>query len=182
MRNRIFNDKKLVIASHNQGKIREIRELLGPLNINILSAYELGIEEPEENGKTFEENALIKSKFVSKKTQLPCISDDSGICFTDLNNKPGIYSARLAREKGSFYKAMKYILKRMKKVKKRNATFVCSLSYKKENGKIITVEGKIEGNISNKIKGKIGTFSFKNGKVTQDLDIYKTDNNKFTKF
>ena len=87
MKYRIFKENKLVIASHNQGKIREIRELLQPLNIEILSAYDLKIEEPEENGCTFEENALIKSSFVSKATSLPCLSDDSGICFSDLNNE-----------------------------------------------------------------------------------------------
>ena len=96
MGSRIFKDNKLVIASHNKGKIKEINELLNPLKIDVLSAYDLEIEEPEENGKTFEENALIKSKFVSQKTRLPCISDDSGICFSDLNNEPGIYSARWA--------------------------------------------------------------------------------------
>ena len=94
MKSRVFKDNKLVIASHNQGKIKEINELLNELNIEILSAHDLRIEEPEENGFTFEENALIKSAFVSKATGLPCISDDSGICFSDLNNEPGIHSAR----------------------------------------------------------------------------------------
>jgi len=74
MKYRIFKENKLVIASHNQGKIKEIRELLQPLNIEILSAYDLKIEEPEENGCTFEENALIKSSFVSKATSyLVCL-------------------------------------------------------------------------------------------------------------
>ena len=101
---RIFKNKKLVIASHNKGKITEIKNLFKPLNIQILSAYDFDIEEPEENGLTFEENALIKSTFVTQHTGLPSISDDSGICFSDLNGDPGIYSARWAGSNKDFNK------------------------------------------------------------------------------
>ena len=114
---RVFESKKLVIASHNKGKIREIKALLKPLNIEILSAHELQITEPIEDGLTFEENALIKSKFVSKATGLPCISDDSGICFKDLNDEPGIYSARWAGEEKNFNLAMLKLIKLLKKLK-----------------------------------------------------------------
>jgi len=96
MKNRIFNGTKLVIASHNKGKIKEIRDLLDPLKIKIFSADELNIDEPDENGLSFEENAIIKSSFVSQKSGIPSLSDDSGICFPDLNDSPGIYSARWA--------------------------------------------------------------------------------------
>ena len=106
---RVFKDKKLVIASHNKGKITEIKDLLETLDIQILSAYDLDIEEPEENGLTFEENALIKSTFVTQHTGLPSISDDSGICFSDLNGDPGIYSARWAGPNKDFNKAMSKI-------------------------------------------------------------------------
>jgi XTP/dITP diphosphohydrolase len=109
MNRRIFKDKKLVIASHNKGKIIAIKDLLTPLNIDILSAYDFNIEEPEENGATFEENALIKSSFVTQKTGLPSISDDSGICFYDLDGDPGIYSARLAGLNKDFNLAMSKI-------------------------------------------------------------------------
>ena len=115
---RVFEEKKLVIASHNKGKIREIKELLKPLNIKILSAHELQITEPIEDGLTFEENALIKSKFVSKATNLPCISDDSGICFKDLNDEPGIYSARWSGEEKNFNLAMLKVKKAIEKIKK----------------------------------------------------------------
>ena len=84
------------------------------------------------------------------------ISDDSGLCIKALQNKPGIYSARLAKRHGSFFNAMKFILKKMKKIKKRSATFVCCLSYKSKNGKIISVEGRLKGSISTKILGKKG--------------------------
>ena len=116
MKSRIFNENKLVIASHNKGKINEIYELLKPLNIKILSAYDLKIKEPEENGSTFEQNALIKSSFVSSQTGLPCISDDSGICFSDLNGKPGIYSARWSGENKDFDLAMLKVNKDIKKI------------------------------------------------------------------
>ena len=106
MKKRIFEENKLVIASHNQGKIKEINELLNPLNIEVLSAHDLKGKEPLEDGRTFEENALIKSAFVSKATGFPCISDDSGICFSDLNNKPGIHSARWAGKEKNFDLAM----------------------------------------------------------------------------
>ena len=116
---RVFEGKKLVIASHNKGKIIEIKELLKPLNIEIISAHELKIMEPIENGLTFEENALIKSKFVSNATGLACISDDSGICFKDLNDEPGIYSARWAGKEKNFDLAMIKVNDAIEKVKKQ---------------------------------------------------------------
>ena len=85
-----------------------------------MSAYDLKIEEPEENGCTFEENALIKSSFVSNATRLPCLSDDSGICFSDLNNEPGIHSARWAGKNKDFDLAMFKINKAIKKINNIN--------------------------------------------------------------
>ena len=144
---RVFEEKKLVIASHNKGKIREIKELLKPLNITILSAHELQITEPIEDGLTFEENALIKSKFVSNETGLPCISDDSGICFKDLNDEPGIYSARWSGEEKNFDSAMLKVHKAIKKVVKPNlkCNFVCSLSICWPDQFDVTVSGSVEG-------------------------------------
>ena len=86
MEGKIFNQKKIVIASHNKGKIIEIKDLLEPLKIEILGANNFNLKEPIENGSSFEENALIKSSYVSKITGIPSLSDDSGICFSDLNN------------------------------------------------------------------------------------------------
>ena len=144
---RVFEEKKLVIASHNKGKIREIKELLKPLNIKILSAHELQIVEPIEDGLTFEENALIKSKFVSKETGLPCISDDSGICFKDLNDEPGIYSARWAGEDKNFDLAMLKVHKAIKNITNPNlkCNFVCSLSICWPDQFDVTVSGSVEG-------------------------------------
>ena len=158
MQYRIFKENKLVIASHNQGKIREIRELLQPLNIEILSAYDLKIEEPEENGCTFEENALIKSSFVSKATRLPCLSDDSGICFSDLNNEPGIHSARWAGKNKDFDLAMFKINKEIKKINNPNYNchFVCSLSLCWPDNYDVTVSGRIDGKFTWPPKGNKG--------------------------
>ena len=158
MKKKFFEEKKLVIASHNQGKIKEISELLNPLNIEILSAYDLNIKEPEEDGCTFEENALIKSAFVSKVTGLPCISDDSGICFSDLNNEPGIHSARWAGKEKNFDLAMLKINEAIQKIEKPsyNCYFVCALSICWPDSYNITVSGRVDGKYCWPPKGNKG--------------------------
>ena len=147
--------KKILIGTHNKGKFREISYLI-PKKYKKISPISLKIKSPKETGKTFIANSKLKVKFFSKHVNYPVISDDSGLCIKALNNKPGIYSARLAKKHGSFLKAMKFILNKLEKKKNRKATFVCSLSYKNNNGKIISVEGKLKGNISKKILGKRG--------------------------
>ena len=147
--------KKILIGTHNNGKFKEIAYLL-PKKYKKISPLELKIKSPKETGKTFKSNAKLKVKYFSKFVDYGVISDDSGLCIKALNNRPGIFSARLAKKHGSFLKAMKFILKKLKNKKNRNATFVCSLSYKDERGKIITVQGNLRGTISNKIIGKKG--------------------------
>ena len=147
--------KKILIGTHNQGKFREIAHLISK-NYKKISPKSLKINSPRETGKTFVANSKLKASFFSKFVDYPVITDDSGLCIKSLNNKPGIFSARLAKQHGSFLKAMKYILKKMKRKKDRSAFFVCSLSFKKSRGKIITVVGKINGTISTKIIGKKG--------------------------
>ena len=137
--------KKILIGTHNSGKFREIAYLLSK-KYKKISPISLKIKSPKETGKSFIANSKLKVKFFSKYVKYPVISDDSGLCIKALNNRPGIYSARMAKKCGSFSKAMKLILKKMEKKKNRKATFVCSLSYKSEK-KIITVEGKLKGNI-----------------------------------
>ena len=147
--------KKILIGTHNVGKFREIAYLISK-KYKKISPTSLKIKSPKETGKSFISNSKLKVNFFSKYVNYPVISDDSGLCIEALRNKPGIYSARLAKKHGSFFKAMKFILKKMKNKKNRKAIFVCSLSYKKNNGKIVSVEGKLKGNISNKIIGKNG--------------------------
>ena len=147
MSQRVFEGNKLVIASHNEGKIKEIRDLLKPLKIDVLSAKDFKMIEPDENGVSFEENALIKSSFVSKQSGLPSLSDDSGICFPDLNNSPGIYSARWAGKNKNFSLAMLKVYHGLKKLKKpaNNCFFICSLSLAWPDGYNVTVSGKVDG-------------------------------------
>ena len=147
--------KKILVGTHNNGKFKEIAYLL-PKKYKKISPLELKIKSPKETGNSFKSNAKLKVKFFSKFVDYAVISDDSGLCIKALNNRPGIFSARLAKKQGSFLKAMKFILRNLKNKKNRNATFVCSLSYKNEKGKITTVQGNLEGTISTKIKGKKG--------------------------
>ena len=147
--------KKILIGTHNQGKFREIAYLISK-KYKKISPISLKIKSPKETGKSFKANSKLKVNFFSRYVNYPVISDDSGLCIEALKNKPGIYSARLAKKHGSFLKAMKFILKKMRKIKNRKAFFVCSLSYKDKKGKVTTVEGKINGKISKTIKGKNG--------------------------
>ena len=147
--------KKILIGTHNKGKFKEISSLISR-KFRKINPISLKIPSPKETGKTFISNSKLKANFFSKYVDYPVISDDSGLCIKALNQKPGVYSARLAKKHGSFLKAMKYILKKMKNKKNRSATFVCSLSLKYPKKKMINVTGKLKGTISNKILGKKG--------------------------
>ena len=147
--------KKILIGTHNKGKFREISYLISK-KYKKISPISLKIKSPKETGKTFIANSKLKVKFFSKYIDFPVISDDSGLCINALNNKPGIYSARLAKKHGSFSKAMKFILKKMKTKENRSAFFICSLSYLDKNGNITSVEGKLKGNISMQMRGTNG--------------------------
>jgi XTP/dITP diphosphohydrolase len=162
--------KKILIGTHNQGKFKEISYLVSK-KYKKISPIALKIKSPNETGNTFASNSKLKVNFFSRFVDYPVISDDSGLCIKALKNKPGVHSARLAKKKGGFFQAMKFILKKLEKKKNKSAYFVCNLSYKFTNGKIISVEGKVDGKISNKIVGKKGfgydpIFIPKNEKVT----------------
>ena len=147
--------KKILIGTHNKGKFKEISYLLSK-KIKKVSPIKLKISSPRETGKTFSANSKLKAYYFSKFTKFPVISDDSGLCINALAQQPGIYSARWAIKYGGFSSAMKIILKKMKKKKNRSATFVCSLSLKYYNGKMVTAVGKIKGLIAHKILGQKG--------------------------
>ena len=152
---------KLLIGTNNKGKLREIRGLL-PKSLEIYSTSGLKIKSPIENGKTFEENSLIKASYFSKKTKMTCLSDDSGLEVDALEGAPGIYSARWGGKKGDFVKAMNRVFKELDKkiknwkTKKIKARFICALTVYRPNQKIINSVGKIEGHISPSMKGKNG--------------------------
>ena len=158
MKRYIFNDNRIVIASHNKGKIKEIMVMLKPLKIEVLSAGDFNLKEPIEDGFSFEENALIKSSYVCKNSGIPSLSDDSGICFRDLNNEPGVYSARWAGQDKNFNLAMSKINDSIKNVKtpSYDCFFVCALSLSWPNGDNVTVTGKIDGKFSWPPKGNSG--------------------------
>ena len=154
--------KKLIIGTNNKGKLKEIRDLL-PKYIKTLSTSEFKLKSPKENGKTFRQNSIIKSKYFSKKTNLICLADDSGLEIDLLNKNPGIYSARWGGKNSNFKKAIKKVYKEMNKKdknwknkKKIKARFICALSLCYLNKKIACVTGKIEGSISDKPRGKNG--------------------------
>ncbi len=152
---------KLIIGTNNKGKLREIKNLL-PKNIKIHSTSEFNLKSPVENGKTFKENSLIKSKYFSKKTGLLCLADDSGLQIDLLNKYPGIYSARWGGKHRDFYKAIKRVYRHLNrkdknwKNKKVKARFICALSISYLNKKIACVQSKVEGYISPEPKGKNG--------------------------
>ena len=147
--------KKILIGTHNKGKFKEISFLISK-KFRKINPTLLKIPSPKETGKTFTSNSKLKANFFSQYVDYPVISDDSGLCIRALNQQPGVYSARLAKRQGSFFKAMKYILNKMKNKKNRSATFVCSLSFKLPKKKPINAIGKIKGSISYNILGKNG--------------------------
>jgi XTP/dITP diphosphohydrolase len=152
---------KLLIGTNNKGKYKEITDLL-PKYIKTYSTSEFKLKSPREDGLTFTENSIIKSKHFSKKTKLICLADDSGLEIDILDKSPGIYSARWGGKKGNFKKAINRVYKELSKQdknwknKKVKARFICSLSICYLDKKIASVLGKIEGYISTKPKGKNG--------------------------
>ena len=152
---------KLLIGTNNKGKLKEIRDLL-PKYIKTYSTVDYNLKSPREDGLTFEENSLIKSKYFSKKSKLICLADDSGLEIDILNKNPGIYSARWGGKNGDFKKAIKKVYRELSKKdknwqkKKIKARFVCALSICFLDKKFISVLGKVEGFISNEPRGKNG--------------------------
>ena len=152
---------KLLIGTNNKGKYKEIKDLL-PKYIKTYSTKEFKLKSPKEDGLTFEDNSIIKSKYFSKKTKLICLADDSGLEIDLLNKAPGIYSARWGGKNGDFKKAIKRVYRNLYKVdkdwqsKKVKARFICALSIYNLDKKITSVQGKVEGYISNVPKGKNG--------------------------
>ena len=153
--------KKLLIGTNNKGKLKEIRDLL-PKYIKIISTLGHKLKSPRENGKTFIQNSLIKSKYFSKMTNLICLADDSGLEVDILSKKPGIYSARWGGKNLDFKKAIKKVYREINKKdkdwkkKKIKARFVCALSISYLNKNIVCKVGKIEGTISQEPRGKNG--------------------------
>ena len=167
---------KVIIGSNNEGKIKEIKDIL-PQNIQIYTPKDFNLKSPPENGKTFVENSLIKAKFFSKKSKLICLADDSGLEIDVLNGLPGIFSSRWAGKKKNFNLAINKVYKQLKKVdknffkKKITARFICVLTIFWPNNFSVNVVGKVEGSIAKMKRGKNGfgydpIFIPKNSKLT----------------
>ena len=139
--------RKLVIASHNPGKVREIAELLAPLGVTVVSAADLGLPEPEEIGATFAENAALKACAAAESSGLPALSDDSGLAVAALDGQPGIYSARWAGPDRDFSVAMARVERELSGQADRRAAFVCALCLAWPSGRKEIFEGRVEGEI-----------------------------------
>lgn len=146
--------KKIVVASHNEGKVREIRDLLLPFGFETLSAGDLDLPEPEETETTFAGNARLKARAAMEATELPALSDDSGLDVTALDGQPGIYAARWAElpdaEGGGrdFDMAMWHVHDKLGDATDRSARFICALCLAFPNGEDRVYEGKVEGDIN----------------------------------
>jgi XTP/dITP diphosphohydrolase len=151
----------LLIGTNNKGKLREIRTLL-PKYIKTYSTTDFNLKSPIENGNSFKDNSIIKSKHFSKKTNLPCLADDSGLEIDLLGKAPGIYSARWGGKNSDFNKAIKKVYRELNKKDKNwksrkiKARFICAISISYLNKKIACVTSKVEGFISQEPKGKNG--------------------------
>lgn len=148
---------EVVFASHNAGKIKEIKELLQPFGINVKSALDMELPDVEETGSTFAENSLLKSQTIAELTGLPCIADDSGLCVDALNGAPGVYSARYAPNR-DFDKGMEKLLAEMAQSpnKSRKAHFSCVISLAFPNGGYELFEGRVDGHIAAEKQGNSG--------------------------
>tara|TARA_B100000965_G_C19509608_1_gene721347 strand:+ start:4 stop:606 length:603 start_codon:yes stop_codon:yes gene_type:complete len=152
---------KILIGTNNDGKLKEIRDLL-PKSTKIFSTKNFKIKSPVENGSSFSENSLIKAKFFSKKTNMICLADDSGLEIDILKGAPGIYSSRWAGKNNNFNKAITKVFKKIDKIdkkwkfKKIKCRFICALTVYWPGGKTVKSIGKIEGHISSIKKGKNG--------------------------
>ena len=151
--------KKVIFATGNQGKMKEIREILGDLDIELLSLKDAGIHaDIVEDGKTFEENAQIKAKAICDLTGEIVLADDSGLEIDHLNKEPGIYSARYMGEDTSYHIKNANLISRLEGVpdEKRTARFVCAIAAVLPNGEVLHSEGTIEGIIGYEEQGENG--------------------------
>ena len=152
--------KEVVIGTNNGGKYKEICSLL-PNKVKKHSPKEFDILTPEETGKSFEENSLIKASYFSKKTNLVCLSDDSGLEIDLLGGKPGIYSSRWSGKKNNFDLAIERVFEEMNNIKEdwtreNIARFICSMTLYWPDGKNFSTQGIVKGKISTVKKGKNG--------------------------
>lgn len=160
MSHRHFTEPSLLIASGNSGKVREIKDLLEPFAVDVRSAAEFNLQEPEETGNTFIENAQLKARYYGSNTGLPALADDSGLAVDILDGAPGIYSARWAGEGKDFSVAFKRLQEELSQKQGSNGTikahFVCALALWWPDGHMETFEGKVFGRLTFPPRGNNG--------------------------
>ena len=144
---RRFSAPRLVIASHNAGKVREIANLLVPFAIDIVSAAELNLPEPEETGDTFTANALLKAEEAAQGSGLPALADDSGLAVEALDGAPGLYSARWAGPERNFQMAMALVQEKLGQTPNRRAYFISVLALAWPDGHTECFEGRVHGDL-----------------------------------
>ncbi|MGB8273692.1 MAG: RdgB/HAM1 family non-canonical purine NTP pyrophosphatase [Alphaproteobacteria bacterium] len=147
---------RLVIASHNPGKVREIAELLAPHRVEVVAAAQLGLVEPEETGITFRANAELKARAAARASGLPALADDSGLVVPALGGAPGVQSARWAGANRDFRAAMERVESELAGKPDRRAYFVCALALAWPDGPCETFEGRIDGTLVWPPKGSRG--------------------------
>ncbi len=151
---------KVVFATSNEHKLAEVREILSGSGIEVLSLKDVNVsmDEVEETGKTFKENAIIKAKYVAEKTGMLSLADDSGLEVDYINKEPGIYSARYMGEDTSYTIKNNNIIERLKDAKEgeRSARFVCAIAAVFPDGRILDTQGTMEGEIAHEIRGENG--------------------------
>ncbi len=145
---RRFEQDRLVIASHNPGKVREIAELLEPFGVDVISAAALALPEPEETGASFIDNALLKAHAAATAANLPALADDSGLAVNALAGAPGIYSARWAGPEKDFAMAMARVEEDLRGLEDRSAHFVCALALAWPDGHAEVFAGTVDGEIT----------------------------------
>jgi XTP/dITP diphosphohydrolase len=153
---RKFGGGKLVIASHNAGKVRELGELLAPFDVAVVASGDLGLPEPEETGATFQANAELKAREAANASGTPALADDSGLVVPALDGAPGIHSARWAGPKRNFKPAIARVERELKGKDDRQAYFVCVLSLAWPDGHVESFEGRAEGSIVRPPRGEKG--------------------------
>jgi XTP/dITP diphosphohydrolase len=152
-----FLGTPLVLATHNQGKIKELSKILSPFFLNFSSSKELNIEEPEETGQTFEDNAILKAIYTRDATHSLSLADDSGLSVEALGGKPGVYSARWAGDSRDFHAAMNRINDELIESDNKNASFICVLALAfPDNDEVLTFRGECKGTLIWPPQGKDG--------------------------
>ena len=152
--------KKLLVATHNKHKLQEFRLVLEPLGIEVLGADDVHIPDCEETGTTFQENSFQKALWAMKHSQLPTIADASGLCIHALNDAPGLYSARFAKENGGYPNTFKVLFKKLKNQKDWTAHFTCCLCLVIPQKEPQFFVGNVSGHLTTKPDSSLSDFGY----------------------